>query len=151
MVTQDFKSDLPLIYFIVTWALSTLLEYMRKKFEINQTKIKGSCQSGRKVVTHNSKSDLPLVCFKMQWEKWMDKTTSLDLQARSCPNTLFLEFTMSVTSLKQKRRFFSLLFNHVVMPCMHCWVRYVNGWQKNWERSRVTKLSSSPQVFEYCT
>ena len=33
---------------------------MYKKFEINQTKIEGSCQSGRKVVTHNSKSDLPL-------------------------------------------------------------------------------------------
>ena len=33
---------------------------MHKKFEINQTKIKGSCQSGRKVVTHDSKSDLPL-------------------------------------------------------------------------------------------
>ena len=33
---------------------------MHKKFEINQTKIKGSCQSRRKVVTHNSKSDLPL-------------------------------------------------------------------------------------------
>ena len=34
---------------------------MPKKFEINRTKIKGGCQSGRKVVTHNSKSDLPLV------------------------------------------------------------------------------------------
>ena len=33
---------------------------MHKKFEINQTNIKGGCQSGRKVVTHNSKSDLPL-------------------------------------------------------------------------------------------
>ena len=33
---------------------------MHKKFEINKTKIKGSCQSGRKVVHHNSKSDLPL-------------------------------------------------------------------------------------------
>ena len=33
---------------------------MHKKFEINPTKIKGSCQSGRKVATHNSKSDLPL-------------------------------------------------------------------------------------------
>ena len=32
---------------------------MHKKFGINLTKIKGSCQSGRKVVTHNSKSDLP--------------------------------------------------------------------------------------------
>ena len=34
---------------------------MHKKFEINWTKIKDGCQSGRKVVTHNSKSDLPLV------------------------------------------------------------------------------------------
>ena len=34
---------------------------MHKKFEIIQTKIKGGCQSGRKVVTHNSKNDLPLV------------------------------------------------------------------------------------------
>ena len=33
---------------------------MHKKFEINRTKIKGGCQSGRKVVTLNSKSDLPL-------------------------------------------------------------------------------------------
>ena len=33
---------------------------MHKKFEINQTKIKGGCQSGRKVVLHDSKSDLPL-------------------------------------------------------------------------------------------
>ena len=33
---------------------------MHKNFKINWTKIKGSCQSGRKVVTHNSKSDLPL-------------------------------------------------------------------------------------------
>ena len=32
---------------------------MHKKFDINRTKIKGGCQSGRKVVTHN-KSDLPL-------------------------------------------------------------------------------------------
>ena len=33
---------------------------MHKKFEIDRTKIKGSCQSGRKVVTHDFKSDLPL-------------------------------------------------------------------------------------------
>ena len=33
---------------------------MHKKFEINRTKIKGGCQSVRKVVTHNSRSDLPL-------------------------------------------------------------------------------------------
>ena len=28
---------------------------------LNQTKIKGGCQSGRKVVPHDSKSDLPLI------------------------------------------------------------------------------------------
>ena len=33
---------------------------MHKKFEINRKKIKGGCQSRRKVVTHNSKSDLHL-------------------------------------------------------------------------------------------
>ena len=32
-------------------------------FEVNQTKIKGGSQSGRKVVTHDSKSDLPLACL----------------------------------------------------------------------------------------
>ena len=53
--------NLCLIYFKITWALAILLEHMHKKFEINRTKIKGSCQSGRKVVTHDSKSDLPLV------------------------------------------------------------------------------------------
>ena len=38
---------------------------MHKKFKINQTKIKGSCQSGGKVVAHNSKSDLPLIAHSM--------------------------------------------------------------------------------------
>ena len=33
---------------------------MHKKFEVNKTKIKGGCRSGRKVVPHNSKGDLPL-------------------------------------------------------------------------------------------
>ena len=39
------------------------LENMQKKFEINHTKIKGGCQSGRKVVPHDSKSDLPLSIY----------------------------------------------------------------------------------------
>ena len=37
---------------------------MHKKFEKNQTKIKGSCHLGRKVKTHDSKSDLPLANFR---------------------------------------------------------------------------------------
>ena len=42
---------------------------MHKKFEINQAKIKGSCQSGKEVVPHDSKSDLPL---EPAWS-WMSK------------------------------------------------------------------------------
>ena len=45
-------------------SLAIFLEHMHKKFEINWTKMKGGCQSGRKVVTHNSKSDLPLKSVK---------------------------------------------------------------------------------------
>ena len=52
--------NLCLIYFKITWSLPILLDHMHKKFEINRTKIKGGCQSGRKVVPHDSKSDLPL-------------------------------------------------------------------------------------------
>ena len=29
-------------------------------FEVNQTKIRDGCQSGRKVITHDAKSDLPI-------------------------------------------------------------------------------------------
>ena len=53
--------NLCLIYFKITSALAILLEYMHKKIEINWTKIKGGCQSGRKVITHDSKIYLPLV------------------------------------------------------------------------------------------
>ena len=61
MVPHDSKSDLPLI---------TKLKFINNKKlkerqlnflkEIKKTKIKGGCQSGRKVGTHDSKSDLPL-------------------------------------------------------------------------------------------
>ena len=46
-----------------------LLEHMHKKFEINRTQIKGGCQSGIKVVTHNFKSDLPLRGNKKIYER----------------------------------------------------------------------------------
>ena len=36
---------------------------MHKKFDINWTKIKGGCLSGRKVVTHNSKLPLKILAF----------------------------------------------------------------------------------------
>ena len=42
---------------------------MQKKFETNQTKIKGGCQSGRKVAFHDSKSDLPQVMIDSSWHQ----------------------------------------------------------------------------------
>ena len=39
--------------------------------------------------------------------KYVGKAISLDLQAGSYPDTLFVIFTLSVTRLKQKRRFFN--------------------------------------------
>ena len=44
-------------------------QHMHKKFEINWTKIKGDCQSGRKVVTHISKNDLPPVEYLLRRTK----------------------------------------------------------------------------------
>ena len=46
---------------------------MHKKFEINQTKIKGGSQSGRKVVAHYSKSDLPLARRMKRGGNWSEK------------------------------------------------------------------------------
>ena len=85
---------------------------MHKKFEINQTKIKGGCQSGRKVVTHNSNSDLPLLwdfkIFGMVYlhvsclllEEWDEKSwhtlgfePGTPRQAEHYPNQLIHIFT----------------------------------------------------------
>ena len=73
--------NLCLISFKITLALAILLQHMHKKFEINQTKIKGGCQSGRKVVTHNFKNDLPKKNEKEKISEyfflWMDGKMSL--------------------------------------------------------------------------
>ena len=50
---------------------------MHKKFEIIRKKIKGGCQSGREVVTHNSKTDLPLSRIKTK----MVHITNIDSKA----------------------------------------------------------------------
>ena len=53
---------------------------MPKKFEINRTKIKGVCQSGRKVAIHNSKIDLPLVTveyFLIKEKYFFEEITSV--------------------------------------------------------------------------
>ena len=73
--------NLCLIYFKSIWALDILLEHMHKKFEINRTKIKGGCQSRRKVVPHDSKSDLPLTSQQRKWlgfaKMWMSGRNSI--------------------------------------------------------------------------
>ena len=75
--SSQLKSPLTFVWFSskITWALAILLEYLHKKFEINRAKIKGGCQSGRKVVTHNSKSDLPLEKEKKNTLKSYDSET----------------------------------------------------------------------------
>ena len=52
---------------------------MHKKFEINQTKIKGCCQSVGKVVPHNCKRDLPLVMYLYSWN-----ITKIDFETILC-------------------------------------------------------------------
>ena len=52
---SDWQS--PLIFVRI---ISNLLCMCSWDSEVNKTKIKGGCQSGRKVVPHDSKSDLPL-------------------------------------------------------------------------------------------
>ena len=71
--------NLCLICFKITRAPAILLEHMYKKFEIDRTKFKGGCQSGRKVVLYDSKSDLPLRMDKkipQLWEIFFSTTNS---------------------------------------------------------------------------
>ena len=76
--------NLCLIYIKIIWPLVILLEHKHKKFEIIQTKIKGGCQSGRKVVTHNSKSDSPLM-----FGRWVGSTVFLTIELDSITSASF--------------------------------------------------------------
>ena len=55
-------------------ACAPILVHMHEKFELNQTKIKGVCQSGTKVAAHDFKSDLSPVSqksiLKIIWIKY---------------------------------------------------------------------------------
>ena len=87
---DDFSSRLTAtfnhcpIYFKNTRALSTLLEHMHKKFEINQTKIKSRCQPRRKVLTNNSKSDLPSTIHKQKKPRYERTFTVLWTISTQC-------------------------------------------------------------------
>ena len=66
MSKNEISRTISCIYFMEIWvdlgfeSSEVSLVHIHKKFEVNQTNIKGGCQSGRKVVTHNSKSQLLL-------------------------------------------------------------------------------------------
>ena len=77
---------------------------MHKKFEKNRTNIKGSCQSGRKVVTHNSKSDLPLEYSAPMNVFWVCK--HVVVQFDSVKNCIVIDFVTDFhqeNELKRRR------------------------------------------------
>ena len=64
---------------------------MHNKFEINQTNIKGGCQSRNKVVSQNSKRDLPLDTY------YVSKQISTDWTIKYVPWPLSTNAVFSVT------------------------------------------------------
>ena len=94
--------NLCLIYFKSTWALSKKLEHMHKKFEISQTKIKGNCQSGRKVVTHNANSDLPLIHGNIL-DVWLSGRTPFLLTHACIIKTVIASNSLSISNQARMR------------------------------------------------
>ena len=79
-----------LIYFKITWALDIPLDHMHKKFEINRTKIKGGCQLGRKVVTHNSKIlNMDVKNVQLEILRGGNYFVCLEVIIRTCQNCIF--------------------------------------------------------------
>ena len=89
---------------------------MHKKFEINPTKIKGGCQSGRKVVTHNYKSDLPLVLIS---NSIFDRELHLEVLEVTCyvSKLFFGHFTFLLRKLVVRIQMQSGLFLNA--PLLH--------------------------------
>ena len=64
---------------------------MHNKFEINRTKIKGGCHSGRKVVPYDSKRDLPPVVVPLpKREHTFNGKNILQLKLLEMESQLFL-------------------------------------------------------------
>ena len=58
----DWQPTLIFVWFILNFLCMCSIGWLLLMcFEVNQTKIKGGCQSRRKVVPHDSKSNLPLI------------------------------------------------------------------------------------------
>ena len=73
-------------------ALSSIIsEHVNKKFEINRTKIKGGCQLGRKVLTHNSKSNLPLDSCELS-TIFLRKSEQKQIIFNACNRNIYIYF-----------------------------------------------------------
>ena len=122
--------DLCLIYFKITWALAIPLEHMHKKFEINQTKIKGGCQSRRKVVTHDPKSGLPLnivsqFSYSISEGSWrlLESHASRIIPSNLWPCRVWPRTAMTVPTLKCKTRPATSTvpnINYILILCSVC-------------------------------
>ena len=135
---------------------------MHKKFNINRTKIKGSCQSRRKVVTHDSKSDLPLANERASVSR--DSTSRYSLSfviwvSESQPN---YEQTPCITARteKNKRSYFNTrLYNPTLiftsMPRspnttgQFSWIKYIiEEWYLPKDVSAI-HLPHKHKIFEF--
>ena len=114
---------------------------MHKKFEMNQTKIKCSYQSGKKVVTHNSKTDLPLGTFdndNQRSPKLPDNMKSVALvpfvnykfsnlleHLSTCPSSERLTSCLNMSEIAAIRSVLQLSFSFQLAFGTQCSVSYV--------------------------
>ena len=95
---------------------------MHKKFEINRTKSKGICQSGRKVVTHYSKSNLPLELLE---ELRISRIFGITIITGNFASSLF-ETCFFFDKGKIKMSFSNFfLFSHGQTYWLHCEQRFL--------------------------
>ena len=102
-----------MVYFKITWEQAILLEH---KFGLNQTKIKGGCQLGRKTAPHDTKSDLPLstiVEFHSEKKNLKQKEYFKSMEFHQQFYLLFLNFLYLFLNIlwmksKEKKTFQSL-------------------------------------------
>ena len=94
-------------------------------FEVNQTKIKGGCQLGRKVVPHDSKSDLPLGMI----------FTKKNIQFQ------FADFIKWYFNTKSKSNYVGLMAFKVCLKCKGANEEFLC--LANWSISSISAFSSS--------
>ena len=98
--------------------LTTLSDQMDKKFELNQTKVKGGCQSYTKAAYQDSKNDLPLEYFlwkfRQIFKKMIHRCMYYFFTGQSEPNLAGCSEIRALERKKRKIVFKAYLF--VVLP-----------------------------------